>query len=170
MKNAVMISIRPKWCELIASGEKTIDIRKNRPRLTTPFKCYIYCTQDELLTNCNGQIYLATKEKYQKALVRNGNIIVTLSGKVIGEFVCDDIDYVRNYGDCVDMYDVEASCLTAQEIIDYAKDKDGNFIYTFGWHISGLKIYDEPKELSAFGLKRPPQSWCYTEDYREEQA
>ena len=44
MKKAVIISIRPKWCQMIASGEKTIEVRKNRPKLDTPFKCYIYCT------------------------------------------------------------------------------------------------------------------------------
>lgn len=46
----------------------------------------------------------------------------------------------------------------------------------YGWHISDLKIYDIPKELSEFKglrktkfgyepveIKRPPQSWCYVE-------
>ena len=46
-----------------------------------------------------------------------------------------------------------------------------------GWHISDLKIYDQPRELGAFRkpeyptglrleddeIKRPPQSWCYVE-------
>lgn len=40
---AVLINIRPKWCEKIASGEKTIEVRKTKPKLLTPFKCYIYC-------------------------------------------------------------------------------------------------------------------------------
>ena len=44
MSKAVLISIRPQWCEKIASGEKTIEVRKTRPKLKTPFKCYIYCT------------------------------------------------------------------------------------------------------------------------------
>jgi hypothetical protein len=44
MSKAVMLSIRPKWCEKIVSGEKTIEVRKTRPKLNTPFKCYIYCT------------------------------------------------------------------------------------------------------------------------------
>ena len=41
---AVLISIRPKWVEKIVSGEKTLEVRKTRPKLETPFKCYIYCT------------------------------------------------------------------------------------------------------------------------------
>lgn len=44
MDKSVLISIRPKWCEKIASGEKTIEVRKTRPKMNTPFKCYIYCT------------------------------------------------------------------------------------------------------------------------------
>lgn len=30
---AVLISIQPKWCELIASGKKTIEVRKTRPKI-----------------------------------------------------------------------------------------------------------------------------------------
>lgn len=41
---SVLISIQPKWCELIASGKKTIEMRKTAPKLETPFKCYIYMT------------------------------------------------------------------------------------------------------------------------------
>lgn len=68
---SVLISIQPKWCELIASGEKTIEVRKTAPKLKTPFKCYIYCTlgkglQDTLLTADRCRV---------------------LNGKVIGEFV-----------------------------------------------------------------------------------
>ena len=44
MTKAVLISIRPKWCEKIVGGEKTIEVRKTRPKLDTPFRCYIYCT------------------------------------------------------------------------------------------------------------------------------
>lgn len=41
MKSA-LISIKPKYCELIANGKKTIEVRKTKPKLETPFKCYIY--------------------------------------------------------------------------------------------------------------------------------
>ena len=44
-EKAVLISIQPKWCELISNGKKTIEVRKTRPMLETPFKCYIYCTK-----------------------------------------------------------------------------------------------------------------------------
>lgn len=38
---AVLISIQPKWCELIAIKKKSLEVRKNRPKLETPFRCYI---------------------------------------------------------------------------------------------------------------------------------
>ena len=55
---------------------------------------------------------------------------------------------------------VQNSALTAKDIKEYANGKE----WVYGFHISDLKIYDKPKELSEFGLKRPPQSWCYVED------
>jgi predicted transcriptional regulator len=161
---SVLISIQPKWCELIASGKKTIEVRKTKPKLETPFKVYIYCTKGD--KNFFPPI--------KKPIYRQPNYVDNPmgNGKVIGEFVCDHIGYVRNYGDMVDSYDCIASCLSANEIIEYAKDKNGNFVYTYGWHISNLVIYDKPRELSEFSkygfshpvwLKRPPQSWCYVE-------
>ena len=187
---AVLISIQPRWCELIASRRKTIEVRKTRPKIETPFKCYIYCTKqktiaDEYCGNRNGHIYID-------------------NGKVIGEFVCDNIEKLKyncdGYGDewhewndeyvtCEDM------CLSEKELEDYLSTSNG-----YGWHISELKIYDKPKELwefSSYGCKivgdccinydcpncidngwmqppdckidgcyltRPPQSWCYVEE------
>ena len=45
MARAVLISIHPEWVNRIISGEKNVEIRKTRPNLGTPFKCYIYETQ-----------------------------------------------------------------------------------------------------------------------------
>ena len=47
MSKAVLISIRPEWCEKIINGQKTIEERKTRPKMNPPFKCYIYCTKPE---------------------------------------------------------------------------------------------------------------------------
>lgn len=44
MAKAVLISIRPKWVKKILTGEKTLEVRRNRPKLEAPFKVYIYCT------------------------------------------------------------------------------------------------------------------------------
>lgn len=148
---SVMISIKPKWCDLIANGKKTVKVRKTRPKIETPFKCYIYCTQSDLLTKShyNGKIYVATSKKCQKALERNGNI--TLSGMVVGEFVCDrifpvDCDYTAPFDKNKGIHIDKESCLSKEEFIKYTKLQGA-----YGWHISNLVIYyDKPKELREF--------------------
>lgn len=105
MSKSVMLSIRPKWCEKIASGEKTIEVRKTKPKLDTPFKCYIYCTQASVKyqTICGCKV-LNSDELYRhpEQGIKHGNSIELmlcenytkdnfLNGKVIGEFTCDRI-------------------------------------------------------------------------------
>ena len=101
---AVMISIRPEWCEKIANGRKTLEVRKTKPKLETPFKCYIYCTKprrsfthgglvnytDELYRLPSGEIKCGYSGELMlcTGVYDNDNF---LCGKVIGEFVCDFI-------------------------------------------------------------------------------
>ena len=66
MSKAVLISIRPEWCEKIVSGRKTLELRKTAPTIKPPFKCYIYCTKFKY-----GEILCFPQWK---------------TGKVIGEF------------------------------------------------------------------------------------
>lgn len=151
---AVLISIQPKWCELIASGKKTIEVRKTKPKLKPPFKCYIYCTKNKNNHFWAGKRYSYADNHSHNAFDKDGN------GKVIGEFVCDTLCFViynKTYGH--DLLFNAAGCMAEIESIAYARNQP-----IFGWHISDLKIYDEPKELSEFGLTRSPQSWCYVEE------
>ena len=67
-KPAVLISIRPKWCELIANGVKTVEVRKNRPKLEMPFKCYIYCTKPDKAYQTKKAI---TEQLNQKSIKYN---------------------------------------------------------------------------------------------------
>lgn len=184
---SVLISIRPKWVEKIASGKKTIEVRKSRPKIETPFKCYIYCTKE-------------SKKRYLDHRFNTAIRVISHHsemGKVIGEFVCDKIEEFHEYelSPSKKFYEFEKarldlflkeSCLSYNEVCDYRK----NLPYykpLYGWHISDLKIYDKPKELSEFktgckGCKerdtyhckfycygerpitRPPQSWQYVEE------
>ena len=81
---------------------------------------------------------------------------------VIGEFVCDCITPLYNV--CADewrllrggLHEIEKqlvgmACLTEEELHEYASGQ-----YCFAWHISDLKIYDKPRELSEF--------WAYNEE------
>lgn len=202
----VLISIQPKWCELIANGSKTIEVRKTKPKLETPFKCYIYCTKpskkyqtvakpmvlndDELFKLPNGKI------KYGSSIELIGYDDYSednfLNGKVIGEFVCDNIFSMSithsDPNNRMSAIDFSYTCLTYKQIIDYL----GNGKRGYGWHISDLVIYDKPKELSEFEkicdcncfapcpyyrgkeyecekpiITRPPRSWCYVGGVKE---
>ena len=128
---SVLISTQPKWCELIASGEKTIEVRRARPKIETPFKCYIYETK--------------ARSDMPTFVDEDGHVIFKGRGQVIGEFVCDCITDIKPFGfdDIVEFE--KQTCLTSADIVKYL-----NGFYGYGWHISDLKIYDKPRELSEF--------------------
>lgn len=189
---SVMISIKPKWCEMIARGQKTIEVRKSRPKLEVPFKCYIYCTKaDQRLVDIirdgdenYGEIYYG-KPVFIKAEKGSVCDMYGKRQKVIGEFVCDYIleitpDTYGHHEYFISDDDLNASCLTTNDLWGYANGKT-----LYGWHISDLVIYDNPRELLDFssgssrltfaetkdgfpwkwsGMTRPPQSWCYVEE------
>lgn len=193
---SVLISTRPQWVEKIchkmgedetgkAIYEKRIEVRKTAPK-EVPFKCYIYETQGQYVKFTHGA---HTKYGYGR-------------GKVIGEFICDKVYSIKNRGSSFSVADEEQSvtneiarqsCLYYDDMVSYFGNKDG-----FGWHISDLKIYDKPKELSEFYTKkkcnsckksgyestacmydedckmpmsitRAPLSWQYIEDLGEEE-
>lgn len=186
---SVLISIRPKWCEKICHEigkeeagkpiyEKRIEVRKTAPK-EVPFKAYIYETYDKKYDDigiCWGK----------------GKCFEHGCKKVIGEFICNRIDVFTPSEHGIRFKRFRAlyeTCLTVGEMRKYANGKP-----VYGWHISDLKIYDKPKELSEFRKKgfmteeewlfnlypnthchyeawakkfeiaRPPQSWCYVEE------
>ena len=164
---SVLISIRPKWCELIASGEKTIEVRKTRPKIPVPFKCYIYCTRN---ARDPDKLWVLNKQRRQEYggltavcanLAERPDYHYCGDGKVIGEFVCDHVERLHAFLDiqlytstqgtinCISPYIdwfLRESLVSPEEIDEYAKGCG----YIYGWHISDLKIYDVPKDLKEF--------------------
>lgn len=197
MNKAVLLSVQPRWCENIchqisvnADGspiyEKGVEVRKTRPKLKTPFKVYIYCTLQgsneffQSLKNSLGEYEALSKWNRENWGIKKG--------KVIGEFVCDEIYPIKVHSNCAvqnwNWFGLSRSCLSLEEVAKYiGANKTG-----YGWHISDLVIYDKPKELSEFRIEckggcdipylydrpcancnknrltRPPQSWCYVEE------
>ncbi len=103
---SVLLSIRPKWCELIASGKKTIEVRKTRPKIPVPFKCYIYCTKPKMITK-----YVFKPEDYPEYMRPEKTVFckvpdasspfcseVNGNGKVIGEFVRGRLKFTDENG------------------------------------------------------------------------
>ena len=187
---AVLISIQPKWCELIALGKKTVEIRKTRPKIEPPFKVYIYCTSGPpYLNSHNGYVYL---EECDVLGYRGQGLYKRLNTGVIGEFVCDRIDYWNHHIHDDDTISLERasemSLVSEDDLVKYADI--GHF---YAWHISDLVIYEKLRPLSDFKppcdgfdkrcqvscakittdgksrctrkqFTRPPQSWCYVEE------
>lgn len=182
---SVLISINPRWVEKIASGKKTIEVRKTAPK-EVPFKAYIYCTKAKIKWSlCD----------YEGAYQNSKGEIVYAQQHIIGEFVCDKVYLIKNQGSRFSVAGEEQSvtneiarqsCLDYYDMDNYLDNKDG-----YGLHITDLKIYDKPKELSEFyipckkpscrmcdwereydvcacgykkPLTRPPQSWQYVEE------
>ena len=179
MDKAVLISIRPEWVGKIITGEKTVEIRKTRPKMETPFKCYIY------------------RKKGTASHIINGEWVqMEVGGTIIAEFTCDRIYelgtrspggsyYVKGEDQPTTNDVARQSCLTLRDMHEYLQSKVG-----YGWHISNLKIYDKQKELGEFKglckvdadccacpyynytkmdcdgrkIKRPPHSWFYVEE------
>lgn len=157
MAKAVLISIRPEWVDEIANGWKTIEVRKTKPYLDTPFKCYIYCT------------------KTRPFLVWSD----VLNGHVAGEFVCDRVETIKAATEPYGIYDVDDDFVAQTRLVDGALWDYGKGATLYGWHISKLQIYDTPKSLSEFKglrktkfgaepmeIKRAPQRWCYVEELK----
>ena len=184
MNKAVLLSIKPVWCSKIVLKEKTVEVRKTKPEIMElPFKCYIYCTKER---SKMGWLRMVPGKGWQR-----------LDGTVIGEFICDeiykiDMDSVgfnftapsldlpvytmpeNNDEECNAKLKELTTCLTDAEISKYLGIHPG-----YGWHISDLKIYDNPRKLeeftslqrTRFGMRpievqRPPQSWCYVEELK----
>ena len=156
---SVLISIKPRWCALIASGKKTVEVRKTKPKIETPFKCYIYCT-----SATDGDPHSVLEIHTSDGKIRRAN------GKVIGEFLCSGFDEfvpTEKGVSCKKFSALYDTQLSVEEMRAYLKGKTG-----YGWRISEVLIYEEPKALSEFKhcganyhheppVTRPPQSWNY---------
>ena len=174
MSKAVLISIRPEWCFPILDLRKTLELRTVIPKLPYPYKSYIYCPINGVTlyrSNDDGKIRIYRKKAHE-AFAHH----TVFNGKVIAEWICDVA-----LGHCemanADLAE-QQGLVKREKIYEYSGFGEKE---VKGLHISDLVIYDKPKELGEFRswntgvvfedgypmptheIKRPPQSWCYTE-------
>ena len=165
---AILMSIRPQWCEKIFNGSKTIEVRKSRPSIDMPFKVYVY----------------QTKHKGGKAIVSEVLNSVYGGSKVIGSFVCDRIEEYKGefwdddtyeriqepwepsdfaeygeyeydtigengefYGKGIELS--KQSCLSWNELRKYVGQGLKDF---YGWHITDPTLFDKPRDITEFAL------------------
>lgn len=162
MKKSVLISIQPYWVFLIIAKsmgwdikqEKTVEVRKNFPKDENWDKTVkIYCSKD-------AKSFNRIPKEYQPAMKQ-------FLGRVVGEFVCDDI-LTAKFGDYVGTFSEDAH-LTAFELIKYSNGKP-----LYGWSISSLIVYKNPKSLGCFYKAGLPEmedvteklcEYCHATDY-----
>lgn len=166
-EKSVLISIHPEFIQAICDGRKALEIRKTIPKADTPFKVYMYCTRmkerviewvhdgDDIYGDTyHGKpfpVKCATRG-YAETWVYGG------SGKVVGEFTCRRIAVCDLKAESVDEF-ARFGCVTPRSIHEYAGGRDR----LYGLYVDDFVWYREPLELDDFGLKRPPQSWCYVQ-------
>jgi predicted transcriptional regulator len=129
----ILLSLHQEWWEKMLTGEKDIEVRKTAP---------------------------------QEKLCKEYWVLVYVTGGVgvVGEFTCRHFHSIRvtptiqkTIG--LQGWDLEShSCLTARHLHEYAR---GRLKPLWGWQVEHVKAYPEPKQLSDYGVKRPPQSWMY---------
>ena len=145
----VLASLKPYYYYLIGEKIKTLEIRKSDLK-NLPQDVLFYMSKDE---KSFEKIPKEFQEKYRKHF-----------GKVGIEFTCDKSicldyypqDYTGMPGKFSEMICKE-SCLSYNEIMAYKKEK-----LAYGWHISNLKVYGEPKELSEFYRPCSYSGICYS--------
>ena len=137
----IMVSIKPKWCNLIRVHHKQDEIRRSKPPMENmPAKVYVYQTEN---------------------------------GGVIGEFTLSRVVCMQAYIDNCGVKHLTntfgiRSCVPDEELFNYIYnnkkqklDSDSPYPEAWAWHIDEWREYPKPIPLKEFGLKRPPQSWCY---------
>lgn len=131
---SIIMSIKPEWCDKIFSGKKMYEVRKTIPR--------------NMPENTKVYVY------------KSG------SGTVVGEFTTTKV--FKFPGPCVnheyypaaEWLILSGTCLTSRKLHDYIGDSKCFYEIEIGDPV----LYKTPIPLSEFGLKRPPQSWCYAKD------
>ena len=155
MRRSVIISINPKWVKKIADGKKVVELRTTKPKIETPFKCYIYCTKAQYdvdvlyaYKKSLGGVELRCKDIYGDDIFGK-----YCNGFVVGEFWCDSIDAYTEKDLFEGMDELnnsvveEKSCVPIDDILNYKGDRE----YIYGWNIKGLMLYETPRPLSDFG-------------------
>lgn len=119
-----------------------------------------------------------------------------VGGTIIAEFTCDRVETIKAATEPYGIYDVDDDFVAQTRLVDGALWDYGKGATLYGWHISKLKIYDTPKELTEFhtwkkckscsksgyestaciydencmvpvAITKAPQSWCYVEEMKD---
>ena len=164
----IIIAIRSLWACKILNGEKSIEVRKGLALYNVlkraeekgeqvEFLMYVTKAKPHLKTNQSHSTFYFTEDS-----------LSNLNGKVVARFKAkaEVINYDHNeYEQWFATHSMnewelyERSGLDYAQLDDYLTDGQGTAL-----HIEELEIFDKPKTLADYGLKRAPESWCYAKE------
>lgn len=170
-KKAILISIKPEWIAKILNGEKTIEVRKTKPKCELPIEVYIYCTKAKPnLYRHIRQEFFHRKETF-KAGLWNGMIVAKFTLRRVEKFdFISEIKYEGNppkYNEEIRKHNriCKEACISPAEVVRYLDTKclgsdNPSGMIGYAWHIEDLIIFDRPRELREFHTnvkKEPPE-------------
>lgn len=129
----VVLSIHKNFLDKILAGEKTIEVRRSFPKkLPLPFTILFYETG-------NGG---GTKRIRAKATCNGFDLLH------IADFQREQMETLKAFS--------QKSCLSHAALSEYIGQRQ----VLFGWRLENIVPLDS--DLDEVGVRRAPQSWCYT--------
>lgn len=130
----IVLNISPIEVMSIASGFQDYLHRVYFPKITPPFKCLVYSRNKWPLI---AKQFIFRKGKciaevrgvygFSKEEAEMAFSYDIMNGKICGEFICDGYKKIQDLS-----WDI------------------------FEWSISNVKMYDVPREIEEFGIKKAP--------------
>lgn len=176
---SIVIAMRSLWACKILNKDKKIEVRKGLALYNALKKAEEKGEEVEFLMYvtkakpCLAK-FVDLSHKPSGRLVREVEYITSiddssptsfdLNGKVVARFKAK-AEAIK-YGLWTDHYMtvsmpcrllLEKSCLQLDQLDDYLLGGKGTAL-----HIRDLEIFDKPKTLADYGLKRAPESWAYS--------
>lgn len=129
-------------------------------------KLLLYCTKGkELWGDGTGETWNGIAEDEDLDLVFELNPTLTrLNGKIVAQCDCEKVDNIiyNGWWNCYanseeinydTFFDETTTCLTQEQISKYLKNDVG-----YALHLCNLEVFDNPKKLIDFGVKKAPQN------------
>lgn len=126
---------------------------------------------DKLLFYCTKAKPYITYDSYDKKVWNTELPELMLNGKIAVECDCDFVEEIvfteeeghgRFYqtSSLTENYLLQYACLKRLYLDEYLRQRTVGYAL----HLTNVKVFDKPKELSDYGLKEAPQNMCYAYD------
>lgn len=174
MNTAVLVSIHGEYTGKIFAGMKSLEIRKNAPKITPPFKCYVYETGNGVV----GEFTCPAIEQISPIVWTNGRPpMYPIEDEFLNNCCLsyqELADYMR--GRTIHAWKILAPVKydKPKKVTDFAlagicryNKKGGKCVYNLHCARAGWPNDGHGHERCGRWLDRAPQSWCYVEEQKE---